>query len=316
MSSRLAPPSSPTGARSRRATRSARWSSSRARPAGRSRFTPEESRSTARGRRGRRCSTRPSRDDTDLCVVLGGDGTILRPARVRGDAACRSSPSTSARSASWRRSSPDGSRRASAARSRASSTCSSCPAIAVTPGGDAGSRSTTSPSTAARAGAWRSSPIGRGRAARRACAATGSSVATPAGSTGYNLANGGPVLAWGVEGYVVSFIAPHTLTARALVVAPRRRARGHNRSREERSTWSVDGRPVCALAPRAGASSARFERRLGAAGAGAGRELLPPPAREVRAAGSSVDGLRQPLRRGALVHSCACCSSCASRTCC
>ena len=28
------------------------------------------------------------------------------------------------------------------------------------------------------------------------------------------------VLAWGVEGYVVSFIAPHTLTARALVVAP------------------------------------------------------------------------------------------------
>ena len=45
-------------------------------------------------------------------------------------------------------------------------------------------------------------------------------AATPAGSTGYNLANSGPILAWGVEGYVVSFIAPHTLTARALVVAP------------------------------------------------------------------------------------------------
>ncbi|MGZ5321763.1 MAG: NAD(+)/NADH kinase [Solirubrobacterales bacterium] len=45
-------------------------------------------------------------------------------------------------------------------------------------------------------------------------------VATPAGSTGYNLANAGPILAWGVEGYVVSFIAPHTLTARALVAAP------------------------------------------------------------------------------------------------
>ena len=45
-------------------------------------------------------------------------------------------------------------------------------------------------------------------------------AATPAGSTGYNLANGGPILAWGVEGYVVSFIAPHTLTARPLVVAP------------------------------------------------------------------------------------------------
>lgn len=45
-------------------------------------------------------------------------------------------------------------------------------------------------------------------------------AATPAGSTGYNLANAGPILAWGVEGFVVSFIAPHTLTARALVVAP------------------------------------------------------------------------------------------------
>jgi NAD+ kinase len=45
-------------------------------------------------------------------------------------------------------------------------------------------------------------------------------AATPAGSTGYNLANGGPILAWGVKGYVVSIIAPHTLTARPLVVAP------------------------------------------------------------------------------------------------
>jgi NAD+ kinase len=45
-------------------------------------------------------------------------------------------------------------------------------------------------------------------------------AATPAGSTGYNLANAGPVMAWGVEGFAVSFIAPHTLTARALVVAP------------------------------------------------------------------------------------------------
>ena len=45
-------------------------------------------------------------------------------------------------------------------------------------------------------------------------------VATPAGSTGYNLANQGPILAWGVKGYAVSYIAPHSLTARALVVAP------------------------------------------------------------------------------------------------
>ena len=45
-------------------------------------------------------------------------------------------------------------------------------------------------------------------------------VATPVGSTGYNLANQGPILAWGVKGYAVSYISPHSLTARALVVAP------------------------------------------------------------------------------------------------
>jgi NAD+ kinase len=45
-------------------------------------------------------------------------------------------------------------------------------------------------------------------------------IATPVGSTAYNLSNGGPVLAWGVRGFVVSFIAPHTLAARPMVVAP------------------------------------------------------------------------------------------------
>jgi NAD+ kinase len=75
-------------------------------------------------------------------------------------------------------------------------------------------------------------------------------VATPAGSTGYNLANGGPVMAWGVEGFVVSFIAPHSLTARALVVAPQDVLTVDNRSREEPVDVTIDGRPVCILAPR------------------------------------------------------------------
>jgi NAD+ kinase len=74
-------------------------------------------------------------------------------------------------------------------------------------------------------------------------------VATPAGSTGYNLANGGPVMAWGVEGYVVSFIAPHSLTARTLVVAPDDRVSVHNRSHEEPVDVTVDGRPMCVLEP-------------------------------------------------------------------
>jgi NAD+ kinase len=83
-------------------------------------------------------------------------------------------------------------------------------------------------------------------------------VSTPAGSTGYNLANGGPVLAWGVEGFVVSFIAPHTLTARALVVAPDDALVVTNRSRSEEVDVSTDARTVCALAPEA---SMRIEFR-------------------------------------------------------
>jgi NAD+ kinase len=72
-------------------------------------------------------------------------------------------------------------------------------------------------------------------------------VATPAGSTGYNLANGGPIMAWGVEGYVVSFIAPHSLNARALVVSPNDVLTVSNFSRDEPVDVTVDGRPVCVL---------------------------------------------------------------------
>ena len=86
-------------------------------------------------------------------------------------------------------------------------------------------------------------------------------VATPAGSTGYNLANGGPVMAWGVEGLVVSFIAPHSLTARALVVAPKDRLTIHNRSHEPLDV-AVDGRPVGELSP-GETVDARFEDAVG-----------------------------------------------------
>jgi NAD+ kinase len=69
-------------------------------------------------------------------------------------------------------------------------------------------------------------------------------AATPAGSTGYNLANQGPILAWGVEGYVVSFIAPHTLTARALVVAPDDVLHVRNEGERDPVDIALDGEPV------------------------------------------------------------------------
>lgn len=87
-------------------------------------------------------------------------------------------------------------------------------------------------------------------------------LATPAGSTGYNLANAGPVMAWGVEGFVVSFIAPHSLTARALVVAPADRLTVENRSRTAVEV-SVDGQAVWEL-PAGGSVHAGFHPRVGA----------------------------------------------------
>ena len=45
-------------------------------------------------------------------------------------------------------------------------------------------------------------------------------ASTPLGSTAYNLSAGGPILSWGLRGFVVSMVAPHALSARALVVSP------------------------------------------------------------------------------------------------
>jgi NAD+ kinase len=69
-------------------------------------------------------------------------------------------------------------------------------------------------------------------------------AATPVGSTGYNLANQGPILAWGVKGYVVSYVAPHSLTARALVVAPGDVLHVGNAGGREPVDVAVDGEQV------------------------------------------------------------------------
>jgi NAD+ kinase len=74
-------------------------------------------------------------------------------------------------------------------------------------------------------------------------------AATPAGSTGYNLANQGPILAWGVKGYVVSYISPHSLTARALVVAPGDVLSVGNAKGREPVDVAIDGAQVATLAP-------------------------------------------------------------------
>ena len=87
-------------------------------------------------------------------------------------------------------------------------------------------------------------------------------AATPAGSTGYNLANAGPILAWGVEGYVVSFIAPHTLAARALVVAPDDTLRVRNAAGREPVEIALDGEGAGELEPGA-ELEIRFDDEVG-----------------------------------------------------
>jgi NAD+ kinase len=74
-------------------------------------------------------------------------------------------------------------------------------------------------------------------------------AATPVGSTGYNLANQGPILAWGVKGYAVSYIAPHSLTARALVVAPTDILTVANAPDREPVEIALDGQEFCYLDP-------------------------------------------------------------------
>lgn len=67
---------------------------------------------------------------------------------------------------------------------------------------------------------------------------------TPSGSTGYNLSNGGPVLVWGIEAMVVTFIAPHSLHARPLVVPRSRDLVVENRTEDVPIAVLIDGRPV------------------------------------------------------------------------
>jgi NAD+ kinase len=71
--------------------------------------------------------------------------------------------------------------------------------------------------------------------------------ATPSGSTAYNLSNGGPVLIWGLEAMVVSFVAPHSVSSRPIVVPPTLELGVVNRTSDVPVQVLVDGHPVMRL---------------------------------------------------------------------
>jgi NAD+ kinase len=85
--------------------------------------------------------------------------------------------------------------------------------------------------------------------------------ATPSGSTAYNLSNGGPVLVWGLDAMVLTFVAPHSLYVRPLVVPRGPELELVNRSIGIPTTVIVDGHAVGGLLPGDGARIRVAEER-------------------------------------------------------
>ncbi len=72
---------------------------------------------------------------------------------------------------------------------------------------------------------------------------------TPSGSTAYNLSNGGPVLMWGIDALTTTFVAPHSLHARPLVVPRGKDVLVVNRTSEVPVVVIVDGHRVGEAGP-------------------------------------------------------------------
>jgi NAD+ kinase len=85
--------------------------------------------------------------------------------------------------------------------------------------------------------------------------------ATPSGSTAYNLSNGGPVLVRGLDAMAVTFIAPHSLHARPLVVPRGLALTVANRTQDVPLAVLVDGHRVGEIGPGEDVSIALCDQR-------------------------------------------------------
>ena len=214
------------------------------------RFDPEETRKHGLRPGHGVVTDAPPSDDVELCIVLGGDGTILRALRRYAGTSVPVFAVNFGEVGFLATIDPDGDTIATGFERALAGDFEvlTVPALALeTPDGpqaainDLSIHRKVGERVATLAYAIDGEEVGSVRC-------DGIVIATPAGSTGYNLANGGPVMAWGVEGFVVSFIAPHSLTARALVVAPGDLLSIHNRS-QGAVDISLDGRPAGSLGP-------------------------------------------------------------------
>jgi NAD+ kinase len=91
-------------------------------------------------------------------------------------------------------------------------------------------------------------------------------ASTPTGSTAYNLSAGGPVLVPGTDGYVVTFVSPHSLHARSMVLGRAHTAVFRNAAADVSVQALVDGHVVGVIDP-----GGRLEVRMGQASAALAR---------------------------------------------
>jgi NAD+ kinase len=78
-------------------------------------------------------------------------------------------------------------------------------------------------------------------------ACDGMVCSTAIGSTAYNLSNGGPVLVWGIDVMAITFVAPHTLAARPLVVPRGQSLIARNETADIPLSVLADGYPLVEL---------------------------------------------------------------------
>lgn len=74
-------------------------------------------------------------------------------------------------------------------------------------------------------------------------------VATPAGSSAYSLAAGGPLLGIAVDAYVISLVAPHAVGVRPVVAAPADTLEVINISPSDACYVDIDGQRLGVMAP-------------------------------------------------------------------
>jgi NAD+ kinase len=91
-------------------------------------------------------------------------------------------------------------------------------------------------------------------------------AASPTGSTAYNLSAGGPVLVPGTDGYVVTFVSPHALNARSMVLGRPHTVTFRNAAADVPVRAIVDGHVAAVVDP-----GGRLDVRMGEATAALAR---------------------------------------------